>query len=155
MRTAKSNARGKSRRQHKPQSTKSTRSFRVTATWAERTGKPLVYETQDRARARGVARGHADLGAFVVVDEHVSFGTYRRLYEIDGPAIVAEREAKQRAAELAEDARIRAELHRRAEARRAAVTAQRDRAQAAALMVQPPVPRNPAQRGARHTAGGR
>jgi hypothetical protein len=156
MKHAKANIRGGHK--HTPRTSGGNHNFReykITGTWPDRPDRPTVKTSRDRAQAKRAARDMADLGAYVVAEIHERHGLWRVLYEIDGPAIVAKREAEQRAAELAEDERIRAELHRRAEARRAAVEAQRDRAQAAALMVQPPVPRTPAQRGARHTAGQR
>lgn len=154
MKHAKANIRGTVRRKAHPIDTKTTPQYRVTATWPDRTGHPLVYGTKDRARAKSVARGHADTGAHVTIEQHANY-RWRTIAEYDGPAIIAAREAERRAAEEAAAARAKAELAARAQARRAAVQAARDRAQAAALMVQPPVPRSPQQRTARHTAGQR
>lgn len=156
MKHAKANITGKRRHAARPaRATKSVRSYRVTAIWPTATGRPLVYGTQDKAKARKVARGHAADGAYVVIEEHISYGTYRVVDEIDGPALLARATAAERAKQEAADARVRAELAARAAQHRTDVRIARDRAQAAALMVQPPVPRTPAQRFARHTAGGR
>lgn len=135
-------------------SIKSARDYRVTCTWPRQAGRTLVFDVQDRARARKIGREWADKGAHVTVAEHISFGTYRVVAEYDGPALIADRVATARAAQEAADARQRAELAARAAQRQADIRAARDRAQAAALMVQPPVPRGQQQR-ARHTAGGR
>jgi hypothetical protein len=128
--------------------------YRVTATWPG-AGQPEIRSTTERAQVKRWTRELAEAGAHVTVTQHTGHGAWRTLREVDGPALVAERQAAERARQEAEAARIAAELRRRAEARRAAITAARDRAQAAALMVQPPVPRGPGQRTARHTAGSR
>lgn len=127
--------------------------YRVTGTWpAPRAG--AQYHAPDRAKARKIARQWADAGAVAVIEKSKGF-EWRQVEVIDGPALAAAREAEQRATAEAEAARIKAELARRAAEHRAAIQAQRDRAQAAALMVQPPVPRTPQQRTARHTTGRR
>lgn len=153
---------GHQRRNRGQAAIKSTREYRVTATWPEGTGQPLVYGTRDKAKARKVGRTHAEAGAYVTIEEHVEFGTYRLVQTVDGPAMAAEREAADRAAadaaraaEEAAHGRVRAELARRAAQRRAEVHAARDRAQAAALMRQPDHVLPAAQQRARHTAGGR
>jgi hypothetical protein len=136
--------------------------WRITATWPDRPDRPAIRTNPDKAATRRIAQQLADSGAYVVVERHLNHSAYAPAWEIDGPAIVAAREA---AAKAEADAAMRAEIDRAAEARlaaereeirRKAVTqARRDRASAAALMVQPPVPRTPQQRGARHTAGER
>jgi hypothetical protein len=155
MRNAPGAASSGHKRKARPQSVKSPRTYRVTGTWPDRTGRPARYEAADKPAARRIGRSWAEQGAHVVIEEHVSFGTYRIVTEYDGPALIADRAATQRATQEAADTRVRAELAARAAQRRAEVAAARDRAQAAALMVQPPVPRNPTDRRARHTAGGR
>jgi hypothetical protein len=154
MRNAPGAAAGGHKRKARPQSVKSPRTYRVTGTWpAPR--RPARYEAADRPAARKIAREWAADGAVAVIEEHVSFGTWRVVAEYDGPALIADRAATARATQAATDARVRAELTRRAQERQEGMRAARDRAQAAALMVQPPVPRAASQRTARHTAGGR
>lgn len=145
----------------RPGSRGPVREYRVTATWPARTGRSLVYRTADRARARAVARGRAADGAHVTIEEHQEYGVYRTIAVLDGPALLAARVAAERdaavtarAAQEATDARLRAEQADRAQERREYIRRARERAQAAALMVQPPVPR-PDRRTARHTAGER
>jgi hypothetical protein len=135
-------------------SVKSAREYRVTCTWPRQPDKIVRFDVPDRARARKIGREWADKGAHETVAEHQQFGTYRVVAEYDGPALIADRAATARATQAAADARVRAELTRRAQERQEGMRVARDRAQAAALMVQPPVPRAQQQR-ARHTAGGR
>lgn len=146
---------GHQRKNRGTHSAKSAREYRVTCTWPRQPDKVVRFDVPDRARARKIGREWADKGAYVTVAEHVSFGTYRVVAEYDGPALIAERAATARATQEAADARVRAELARRARERQEGMRVARDRAQAAALMVQPPVPRPASQRTARHTAGGR
>lgn len=99
----------------------------------------------------------ADDGAYVIVEEHLGHSAWRTLYELDGPALLAERAAaEQAAADAAERARVfeqhqaaRAEADRLGRARRAADVARYARD----LMAAPPNTRT--DRRARHTAGGR
>ncbi|MCA1218859.1 hypothetical protein [Streptomyces sp. 8L] len=134
--------------------TKNVNSYRVEASWNDRPSRPAVFRSPDRKKARRVARQWADDGAYVIVQEHTGWDTWRTLDEIDGPALLAE--ARRAAAE----ARHGAEEQQRAsaEAARAQVAAaeqsERDRATLARMMVRPPVARDQCgRREARHITG--
>ncbi|MEU0037222.1 hypothetical protein [Streptomyces sp. NPDC006333] len=132
--------------------TKNVTGYRVEASWDTRPDKPAVFRTPDRKRAYRQAREFADLAAYVIVQEHTGWDTWRTLDEIDGRALAAERRRTERAA--VEDARRNAQ---EAEQRLADAEA-RDREHAALerLMTRPPVPRDATGRvTARHTAGAR
>jgi hypothetical protein len=131
--------------------------YRITGSWDQRPDRPAIRATPDRKAARRIARQMADEGAFVIVEEHLGHSAFRTLYEVDGPALLAERAAaEQAAAEAAERARV-FELHRAAAAEAARLDRARRDADAARyareLMTAPPNTRT--DRRARHTAGGR
>lgn len=142
------------RRHHAADHTQNTSGYRITGSWNARPDRPAIRSTQDRHQARRIARDMAEQGAYVVVEQHLAHGQWRTRYEIDGPALAAER----RAAERAERRRLAAEQRAADEAelarQAAAVQTARDRAALGRLMVQPPVPRDATGRvTARHTSG--
>ncbi|MFC8199920.1 hypothetical protein ACFUTV_31690 [Streptomyces sp. NPDC057298] len=133
--------------------TKNSNGYRITGSWNARPNRPAVKPTSDRKAARRIAREMAGQGAYVIVEEHQEFGRWATWFEVDGPALVAERRA---AAE--EQRRRAAEERQRAEqavaARRVAVERSGDRADLARLMVRPPVGREQCgRREARHVTG--
>lgn len=90
--------------------TKNTKAWRITASWDARPDRPAVKVTSDRKAMRRTVREWSEQGAYVIVEEHAGYGAYRTLYEVDGPALVAERlAAEQAAAEAAERERLLAE----------------------------------------------
>lgn len=130
--------------------TKNVNAYRVEASWNSRPDKPAVFKTPDKRKAYRQAREWATAEAYVIVQQHTGWDTWRTLDEFDGAALAAEQRAAQRSA--VEDARRAAEDAER----RLASAEQRDREQAALerLMVRPPVPRDATGRvTARHTAG--
>ncbi|MFF3886577.1 hypothetical protein [Streptomyces sp. NPDC001914] len=134
--------------------TKNTSGYRITGSWDERPDRPAVKPTTDRKAARRIARHMADQGAYVIVEEHHGYGRWSTWFEVDGPALLAERLA----AEV--EARARAEEQRRATeqaaaARRAAAEqSERDLDALARMMVRPPVAREQCgRREARHVTG--
>jgi hypothetical protein len=131
--------------------------YRVTASWDARPDRPAIRATPDRKAARRMARQMADDGAYVIVEEHLGHSAYRTLYELDGPALLAERAAAEQAAAEAADRARAFEQDRAAQAeadRLARVRRDRDAARyARQLMTAPPNTRT--DRRARHTAGGR
>lgn len=154
--------------------TKNTRGIRITASWDERPDRPAITTTSDRNAARRIARDMAEKGAYVIVEKHTGYGEHRTWFELDGPALLAERaaeatlaveghppvpvnyqpDAADRARRWLEWMRAKAEHERRAAARR------RARAVEVAVHVRelmaPPATVRPEQRvRARHTAGGR
>lgn len=70
--------------------TKNSRGYRVTGSWDQRPDRPAVKPTQDRKARDRIAREMAEQGAYVIVEEHAGYGTWRTLYELDGPALLAE-----------------------------------------------------------------
>lgn len=66
--------------------TKNSRGYRVTGSWDEKPDRPAVKPTQDRKARDRIAREMASQGAYVIVEEHVAYGLWRTLYEVDGPA---------------------------------------------------------------------
>jgi hypothetical protein len=144
------------RRHHTSDHTQNTAGYRITGSWNTRPDRPAIRSTQDRHQARRIAREMAEQGAYVVVEQHLAHGQWRTRYEIDGPALAAERiaaeKAERRRAAAERVAAIEAELARQA----AAATTARERAALERLMVQPPVPRDATGRvTARHTSGAR
>ncbi|MFF5495740.1 hypothetical protein [Streptomyces aquilus] len=142
------------RRASQTERTKNTRGYRITGSWDTRPDRPAVKATQDRKAVRRIAREMADQGAYVIVERHDGYGLWSTWFEVDGPALVAERRA------AAEEQRRRAaeERHRaeQAEAARRAAAQQsaRDRAALARMMVRPPVAREQCgRRDARHVTG--
>jgi hypothetical protein len=130
--------------------TKNVTAYRIEASWNARPDRPAATTTPDRRRADRLARQWAATGAYVIVQAHTGWDTWRTLYELDGPAQEVERRAAERAA--LDQARRAAQ---EAEARIAA-TEQRDRAEAALarLMTRPPVARDQCgRRDARHITG--
>ncbi|MFF4118987.1 hypothetical protein ACFY0P_36840 [Streptomyces sp. NPDC001714] len=147
----------KQARQHRRKARPSDRthnvnSFRVEGSWNDRPDRPAATKTPDKRKAYRIARTWAADGAYVIVQEHAGWDTWKTLDEFDGPALVAEHRRAQRAA--VEEARQRAEEAER----RLADAEERDRETAALerLMMCPPVPRDATGRvTARHTAGAR
>jgi hypothetical protein len=142
------------RRHHTADHTQNTAGYRITGSWNARPDRPAIRSTQDRHQARRIAREMAEQGAYVVVEQHVAHGQWRTRYEIDGPALAAERRAAEKAerrqAEEQRRAAVEADLARQAAADQTA----RERAALERLMVQPPVPRDATGRvTARHTSG--
>jgi hypothetical protein len=142
------------RRHHAADHTQNTSGYRITGSWNTRPDRPAIRSTPDRHQARRIAREMAEQGAYVVVEQHVAHGQWRTRYEIDGPALAAERRAAEKAerrqAEEQRRAAVEAALARQAAAAKTA----RERAALERLMVQPPVPRDATGRvTARHTTG--
>lgn len=73
-------------------------SWRVEASWDHRPDDPVVIRTSDKKRARRKVQELADKGAYVIFQEHTGWDTWRTLREVDGAALVAEREAEQQLA---------------------------------------------------------
>lgn len=93
--------------------TKNSRAFQITGSWDAHPDRPTVIVTQDRRAAKRLARDMAARGGYVIVEEHIEHGRWRTLYELDGPALLAERRAaEQAAAEEAERAHRAAERGR-------------------------------------------
>jgi hypothetical protein len=134
--------------------TKNATAFRITASWDHRPGRPAVRATQDRKAVRRIAREMAAKGAYMIVEEHTGHGQWTTWFELDGPAMAAERrraaaEERHRVEEQ-QRARIEAEAARRAGAEQS----ERDRAALARMMVRPPVAREACgRREARHVTG--
>ncbi|MEU8989992.1 hypothetical protein AB0C98_26775 [Streptomyces sp. NPDC048558] len=134
--------------------TKNTNGYLVTGSWNQRPNRPAVKPTRDRKAARRIAREMAEQGAYVIVEEHTGYGLWSTWFELDGPALLAERQSAQeaqhrRTAEQRQTAE-QAEAARRVAAERA----ERDRAGLARLMVRPPVAREQCgRRDARHVTG--
>ncbi|MFI0736435.1 hypothetical protein ACH4S9_46810 [Streptomyces sp. NPDC021225] len=134
--------------------TKNISGYRITGSWDQRPDRPAIKPTQDRKAARRIARELAEQGAYVVVERHDGYGLWSTWFEVDGPALLAER----RAAEEEQRQRAAEEYRRaqREEAERLAAAEQcaRDRDALARLMVRPPVAREQCgRRDARHVTG--
>ncbi|MEU9140403.1 hypothetical protein AB0D33_31365 [Streptomyces sp. NPDC048404] len=134
--------------------TKNNSGYRITGSWDQHPDRPAIKPTQDRKAARRIAREMAEQGAYVVVERHDGYGLWSTWFEVDGPALLAER----RAAEEEQRRRAAEERHRaeQAEAARLAVVEQseRERASLARLMARPPVAREQCgRRDARHVTG--
>ncbi|MGX1912429.1 hypothetical protein ACWIID_26725 [Streptomyces phaeochromogenes] len=134
--------------------TKNNSGYRITGSWDQHPDRPAIKPTQDRKAARRIARNMAEQGAYVVVEEHHGRGLWSTWFEVDGPALLAER----RAAEEEQRRRATGERHRaeQEEAARRAVAgnSERERAALARLMVRPPVAREQCRRrDARHVTG--
>ncbi|MEH0555990.1 hypothetical protein [Streptomyces sp. B21-101] len=130
--------------------TKNVNAYRVEGSWNKHPDRTVVFKTPDKRKAYRQARQWAAAEAYVIVQRHTGWDTWRTLDEIDGPALAAEHRRAERAA--VEDARRAAEEAER----RLAAAEERDREQAALerLMVRPPVPRDATGRvSARHTTG--
>ncbi|NUS58957.1 MAG: hypothetical protein HOV66_29490 [Streptomycetaceae bacterium] len=134
--------------------TKNNSGYRITGSWDQHPDRPAIKPTQDRKAARRIARNMAEQGAYVVVEEHHGYGRWSTWFEVDGPALLAER----RAAEEEQRRRAAEERHRaeqeEADRRAAAEKSERERASLARLMVRPPVARGQCgRREARHVTG--
>ncbi|MEV5133566.1 hypothetical protein AB0K87_24360 [Streptomyces sp. NPDC053705] len=145
------------RKAHRGDTTKNSRGYRVTGSWNERPDRPAVKPTQDRRARDRMARDMAEQGAYVIVEEHVAYGLWRTLYEVDGPALLAERAAAEEA-EADRLARDRAAVERQA-AELEAARRRRDRlaleasTHARALMSPPAIVRPENRQRARHITG--
>ncbi|MFJ8900006.1 hypothetical protein [Streptomyces sp. NPDC102370] len=69
--------------------------YRIEASWDDRPDRPAITTTSDRKRARALARKWADTGAYVIVQENDGWQVWRTVDEINGPALLAERNAEQ------------------------------------------------------------
>ncbi|MGC0205250.1 hypothetical protein [Streptomyces levis] len=69
--------------------------FRIEGSWNNRPDRPAATTTGDKRKARRIARDWAEQGAYVIVQENTGWHVWRTLYEVDGPALLAEREAEQ------------------------------------------------------------
>ncbi|MFE0877289.1 hypothetical protein ACFW4X_20940 [Streptomyces smyrnaeus] len=136
--------------------TRNAKLFRVEASWDTRPDRPAIRTTTDRAAARRLAAQFAERGAYVIVQAARGF-EWRTLDEIDGPALLAERQAaEQAAAEAAERARQEAEQHAQqaaAEQRRQHRLAAEASTHARALMQPPAIVRPEHRQRARHITG--
>ncbi|MGW7197246.1 hypothetical protein [Streptomyces chryseus] len=137
--------------------TKNSTGYRVTGSWDQRPERPAVKPTQDRKARDRIARDMADQGAYVLVEEHAGYGMWSTLYELDGPALVAERLAAEQAeAERVERQRLDDE-HQAAEVEAARRRRHRLAAEATThareLMSPPAIVRPDNQRRARHITG--
>lgn len=138
--------------------TRNSRAYRVTASWDQRPDRPAIRYSSDRHAALRIAREYAEQGAYVIVEQHRGHGDWRTVREFDGPALLAEQQATERAEaeRAARERRFDAEFAAQADqnARAHAVDAARALDCAARLMVRPPVARDTAGRAtARHITG--
>ncbi|MFF0293171.1 hypothetical protein ACFYST_08270 [Kitasatospora sp. NPDC004614] len=141
------------RRSNRPRDTGNQRDHRITATWP--TGpRPVLFSSPDRRRVLRVARKLADAGAVVLIEEHLGGGAWRLLQRLDGPAILRQRRATEQA--LAETARqVEADLLAAQADHRQTAERERQLDAVAAVMVQPPVPRDGGNPRARTVARGK
>ncbi|UNZ18892.1 hypothetical protein [Streptomyces sp. 891-h] len=131
--------------------TRNSKLYRVEASWDSRPDRPAIRTTTDRAQARRLADTFAQQGAYVIVQAARGF-EWRTLYELDGPALLAE----QAAAEAAERARQEAEQRAQqaaAEQRRQHRLAAEASTHACALMQPPAIVRPEHRQRARHITG--
>ncbi|MFF9284842.1 hypothetical protein [Streptomyces griseosporeus] len=75
--------------------TKNVTMWRVEASWDHRPDQPVIIRTADKKRARRKVEEFTDKGAYVIFQEHTGWDTWRTLREVDGAALVAERDAEQ------------------------------------------------------------
>ncbi|MBK3576150.1 hypothetical protein JHN63_20465 [Streptomyces sp. MBT65] len=134
--------------------TKNNSGYRITGSWDQHPDRPAIKPTQDRKAARRIARDMAEQGAYVVVEEHHGYGRWSTWFEVDGPALLAERHSaaaeERRRIEEQQRAAAEAEAARRAAAERS----EHERASLARLMMRPPVAREQCgRREARHVTG--
>ncbi|MFE7782062.1 hypothetical protein [Streptomyces nigrescens] len=137
--------------------TQNRNGFRITGSWDQRPNRPAIKGTQDRKAVRRIAREMANQGAYVIVEKHLGYDQWRTLYELDGPAQLAERKAAERAAAeraahartfaLWEEAKAEADRRRRRRLAAEATTHARE------LMNAPAIVRPENQRRARHVTG--
>ncbi|TBO59026.1 hypothetical protein EYS09_14380 [Streptomyces kasugaensis] len=135
-------------------STKNIRGYRITGSWDQRPERPAVKPTQDRKAMRRIARDMAERGAYVIVEQHCGYGRWETLYQVNGPALLAEQRVTEQAQRVAAEQAARAAAE--AERARLAVEqrAERQLAALARLMVRPPVARGAyGRREARHVTG--
>ncbi|MGA5501742.1 hypothetical protein [Streptomyces umbrinus] len=78
--------------------TKNVTSWRIEASWDHRPDAPVVIRTSDKKRARRKVTELADKGAYVIFQEHEGWDRWRTLREVDGAALLAERDAEQQLA---------------------------------------------------------
>ncbi|MEV0559430.1 hypothetical protein AB0I27_39040 [Streptomyces sp. NPDC050597] len=78
--------------------TKNVTLWRVEASWDHRPDAPVVIRTSDRKRARRKLTELADKGAYVIFQEHEGWDRWRTVREVDGAALLAERDAEQQLA---------------------------------------------------------
>ncbi|MGW7514809.1 hypothetical protein ACWGJ2_04375 [Streptomyces sp. NPDC054796] len=133
--------------------TKNTKAYRVTGSWDTHPDRPAVKTTPDRRAARRIARDMAAQGAYVIVEEHLGFGAHRTLYEVDGPAQLAERQAAQQAAADEAARARRLDVQRAAEQRHRYRLAAEVATHARTLMAPPAIVRPENVRRARHITG--
>ncbi|MFI8850776.1 hypothetical protein ACIGW3_11410 [Streptomyces sp. NPDC053499] len=136
--------------------TRNSKLYRVEASWDTRPNRPAIRTTPDRARARRLADQFAEQGAYVIVQQARGF-EWRTVCEVDGPALLAERQAAEQAAtEEAERARQEAEQHAQqaaAEERRRHRLAAEASTHARVLMQPPAIVRPENRQRARHITG--
>ncbi|WHM36294.1 hypothetical protein [Streptomyces sp. BPTC-684] len=134
--------------------TKNTTAYRITGSWNGRPDRPVVEPTSDRKAARRISRVMAAQGAYVIVEEHVARGRWRTLYEVDGPALLAEQQAAEQARRIAAEEAARAAADAERARRTAEQRRERELAVLARLMCRPPVPREACgRREVRHMTG--
>ncbi|ARB11462.1 hypothetical protein SEA_TOASTYFINZ_40 [Streptomyces phage ToastyFinz] len=78
--------------------TKNVTSWRVEASWDHRPDAPVVIRTSDKRQARRKMADLADKGAYVIFQEHEGWDRWRTVREVDGAALLAERDAEQQLA---------------------------------------------------------
>jgi len=136
--------------------TKNSNGYRVEASWDTRPDRPAVKVTPDKRAARRLAREWSEQGAYVIVQERDRF-QWRTLYELDGPALLADRAAlEQAAAEREARARKFAAQQARAvelERRRRHRLAAEATTHARTLMSPPAIVRPENRQRARHITG--
>lgn len=135
--------------------------YRITGTWSDRPNRPAVTATSDRKAMRRIVRDMAAQGARVAVEKHVAHGIWQPLFEVDGPAQLAEHQRNEREQR---EAALAAEREQRLAEEYAAQLAQNEAtrvekaaqglAALARLMARPPVARDACGRASvRHTSG--
>ncbi|MFI5883519.1 hypothetical protein [Streptomyces sp. NPDC051554] len=75
--------------------TKNVTLWRVEASWDHRPDAPVVIRTSDKKHARRKVDELAAKAAYVIFQEHTGWDTWRTLREVDGAALLAERDAEQ------------------------------------------------------------